>query len=227
MILELLGMFGLSKINHSLNKHAGKSNANQYGMYKDGNGQYRLIQNGHWVVETYNDYGERIIKNVKNGITEINIDEIECRKREQEAIDNGNNYYLYRYERYDKIPKYRIGNQKIIGDRYKKIGQSYGVYVKRRIEIKNGYDFYSGEFYMDMNGEICEPTEETIKKDMEKYPDNYEQIEYNVINETNEFSKKEAKYSSKPPFYNERYIMLNDAINYEFKIANSKLSHWK
>ena len=119
MIFELLGLFGLSGINHSLNKGAGKRNANQYGMYKDGNGQYRLVQNGHWVVETYNDYGERIIKNVKTGATEINIDSIECKKREQEAINNGGKYYLYRHERHERIPKYRIGNQEIIGDRYK------------------------------------------------------------------------------------------------------------
>ena len=192
MLFTLLGLFGLDTVFRAFNVHSGQTDVDQYGMYRDGNGNYRMKTNKHWVVDTYNDCGEKIIKNVKTGSTEVNIEEIESNKRKQEAQTNGKRFYLYRSE---SNQKYRVGNQHIQGDRYRPV-KGNGVYVIRRISYRNT-DFnsnppcrhYYGQYYMDMNYNICFATEDTLEKDKVTYGLQCGDIHDFIIKKANEYIK--------------------------------------
>lgn len=188
MLLEVIILYGIRTIKKVINVQRGQQDADKYGMYMDGNGNYRLLNNKHWVVDSINSSGEKVIKRVLNGETEINIDEIECEKRKLEAIENGNEFYLYRPER---NPYCKVGNNLINGDRYSSINND-GIYVIRTINyrshgnnINNDLKYYSGQFYMDMQYKICVPTEATKAKDMRIYGDKYNDVINFIINKAN------------------------------------------
>lgn len=191
MLVEMMIMMGLYSANWAFNTQSGKGKADKWGMYRDGNGNYRLKQNGRWVVDTYNDYGECIIKYVRTGETAINIDEIEANQRKEEAIKDGEKVYLFRPER-NCYHKLYHGNPQIKGTRYCETDNNHNLLVIRRIDCdgikqKNslfGYGYY-GEYYMDMNYKICYPTERTRKNDQKLYGSNSDEIHKYIIEKAN------------------------------------------
>lgn len=230
MLFTMLGFLGLDTICKAFKIKSNQYNADKYGMYLDGNGSYRLRDNKHWVIDTYNHFGEKIIKNVKNGATEINIDEIESNKRRIEAINSGKKFYLYRYER--NAP-YRVGNVDIKGDRYSSIHHN-GVYVIRTINYKSYANdtnakvtYYSGDFYMDMNYNICFPTEESEIRDKKIYGNNYQQIIDFIIQRANEQIKYNLNNGFNSGVGNANVIYLDGALVSGYKRASTRLSRLK
>lgn len=199
MLFEALTLIGLEKLSTIIKTQQGKNDIDEWGVYRDGNGNYRLKDNSKLVVETYNEYGERIIKYTADGTTAINIDEKESQLRKQQATSDGKKFYLYRQERSGTNPRCRYGNDEIKGDRYRST-QTDSLYVIRHIHYQNykdknnlfGYDYY-GDYMMDMNYQIISPSDDTIKNDYSRYGDDACLIHDFIISETN---AKHSKYKA-------------------------------
>lgn len=224
MIFTVLSILGLDAFVKKLNTRSGKYDVNEYGVYRDGNGSYRLQSNGHWVVDTYNYFGEHIIKNVKTGETEINIDDIESNKRKAEALKNNQKYYLFRPEH---NMYHHIGNNEIKGHRYAKINGP-GLYVIRTINFRPSKSetnpivkYYCGEFYMDMAYNICEETESSRQRNIAIYGNQYNDITHFIINKANEhigyFNNKRMFFGANKP------INLSGALDDSSRLASDSL----
>lgn len=165
MLFEVLGILGIREIGKAVNTQIGKNNSNEWGMYKDGNGHYRLRKNGRKVIETYDNNGDKIIKYINDGTTAVNISKNEAENREKEAVRNGNRFYLRQHENnsYKKL-----GPVDIYGERFCEVGKPYTYYVIRTVVYRNdNNERYQMDFYMNMKKELCFPTEEQIKKDIQ------------------------------------------------------------
>lgn len=233
MLFGVLGLMVLDLTGKVLNTRSGKNDADEYGVYKDGNGNYRLKQNGHWVVDTYNDYGEKIIKNVKSGATEINIDKIDREKRKEEAIKNENEFYLYWIERGCTGQKHHFGNDDIIGNRYKRTNEDNRFYVTRKINYRRKdlrdelVISFTGDFFMDMKYNICCPTKETEIKAREIYKDNYDEAMNFLIDSANEFIKFYLDMKSKPFVCDDKPIDLGACLDDKYKRASKSIKRRK
>lgn len=194
MLFEALALMGLHGVGYALNTQTGKNDADKYGIYLDGNGCWRLKKNGKRVVDSYNDYGEHIMKYVGgmyDGIEAINISKIEAEQRKREAINNKENIYLSYIE--SGHGTNRPGNNMIKGCRYQEINGENKCMVICHINYYDNnpdndykYKTYYGDYYMDMNYNFLYPTKETILKDKAKYQEDFENIENLMVLTANE-----------------------------------------
>ena len=128
MLLEVLGFLGIKEIGKSINTQVGKTNADKFGVYRDGNGSYRLIQNGRKVYDSFDKNGDAIYKYANNGLTAINMSLIEAEQNEEMAKKCGNRFYL-RQRTSSLTP---LGNKSIIRSNYN----------EERNWVTNPYLFY-------------------------------------------------------------------------------------
>lgn len=220
MLLEILTMIGIHEADKILNTGVGKNDADEWGVYLDGNGNYRLKKDGKWVIYTFNEYGEKIIKYVKSGNVAVNVDEMESNSRRADAINNNRMFYMYRPERNNMKPTHRRGNDNIEGSRYKNIKDDK-LYVQRRIEYydKNNNEYYNGIYYMNMNYNFLCPSEETMSNDKKKYPESYNEIHKKIINMLNiqSINFSSSEYFSSHPYNSQyAYIHIGDSDNYRY-----------
>lgn len=226
MLFTVLGIMGIEKVYKALNTQANKNNCNEYGLYVDGNGNYRLKFNNHWVVDTYNEYGEHIIKNVKTGITEVNIDKIESDKRKENAIRNHEQFYLLLSDK--QQPKY-LGNRTLKGDRFIEISTNK-MLTKRIIHLisnnkNDNVRYVAGEFYMDMNYNIYAPTSETKKYIYESFGDSYEDVIKFIMDCAN---SQINLYSNKGMFYDANNIIkIDKSLDDAYKKASRTIKNWR
>ena len=167
MLLEVLGFLVIKEIGKSINTQVGKTNADKFGVYRDGNGSYRLIQNGRKVYDSFDKNGDAIYKYANNGLTAINMSLIEAEQNEEMAKKCGNRFYL-RQRTSSLTP---LGNKSIKGIRYCETGKSKWIcYVERSFMYRdeNNREYY-GTFYMDMNYKLYCPTEYTVNRDKQTY----------------------------------------------------------
>jgi len=228
MLFTILGFLGVQRINKTLNTQANKSSANKWGVYRDGNGDYRLRQNGKKVVDTYDSHGDYVIKYVHNGITAINITKEESKLREDEAKRTGKRFYL---RQIDGNAKGKLGAQDIYGDRYCEVNKPNIYYVKRYVDYtSDDYRGYFGEFYMDMKCRLVCPTDEQIEKDNNILQKNNKI--YGIINDNDLYDlilNEWNKYISNP-YVNVKYINLHKiglTQKKDYKIYTDKITKWK
>jgi len=229
MILEILTLFGLHTINRTIKTQFGKTDSNKYGVYLDGNGDYRLKQNCHRIVDTYNEYGEKVINNAKYNYTEINIDDIESKRRREEAIKQNKNVYLYWTDRGNTGQSHRFGNDDIIGNRYKNINNDK-LYVIRKIyyspyrnELNSFIKDYTGYYYMDMEYNICGPTEETATIDRQTYGESCKQVSEFIMDKANKQILSGIEMGFKPSVGHNNILYLDGALENRYKNASTSL----
>ena len=222
MLIEALCLIALQKINYSLNTRYGRKRADKYGVYRDKNGDTRLTKNCKKVIETYNNNGEKVLKYINNGEIVKNINDAEAKERMEKAIKDGKTYYLYLV---DKRKGYSKSSYNIIGDRYKHINDSSSkCYVKRLVIYSwtkpnppyNCWN-YSGYYYMDMNFNFCEPTDEQKEKDIELFGDNYQDFEEYILSLLKAKIKNTKSFKDVSKYYlpiSERPVNIVDASNY-------------
>ncbi len=230
MLPELLCILSIHGIGKALNTQTGKNSADEWGMYRDGNGQYRLKKNGRKVVDTNDDNGDYIIKYVSDGTTAVKITKIKAKEREEEAKKQGKRFYL----RQKDIGFHgKLGEQNIVGERYCEVGKPTKYFVKRTIvynsETGKGY---AGEFYMDMKCNLICPTEEQIQKDKELYTerthehgllsdDNTEL--YDAIMQEWEQYLKRTYISAK----HEACVTIGQTNKNNYKFYSDKINRWR
>ena len=231
MLAVLLAVLGIDFADKALNTQTGKYDVDEWGMYVDGNGTLRLKKNGKSVVDTYNDFGDKVIKYAHSGIVAVNIDEIESKQRKQDAIDNNRKFYMYRPDR-DNYPKFRCGRSEIRGNRYCSVDGG-GLYVVRHIEFKDLNDesefncWYNGDYYMDMDYKICMPTEEQKEKDTVQFGDKAEALQKHIIDTANKHIKMVTDGCNINCFNEDYTIHIGDASNTRYDMASVTVSHWK
>lgn len=230
MLPELLCILGIKGIDKALNTQTGKNNADEWGMYRDGNGNYRLKQNGRKVVDTYDENGDYIIKYVNDGTTAINITKIEAKKREDEAISQGKRFYLRQKQ---NGWRGQLGVRQIWGERYCEVGKPYIYYVKRQVDytLENGRGYF-GEFYMDMKCNLVCPTEETVEKDKQIF-DGSNEI-YGLLAEDNtelyNMIINEWKSYIASPYVDVKYNTLHKlgrTTKRDYKVYTDKIDRWR
>ena len=206
MLAELLIMFGLQGISRGIKSFDTVSSDNKYGIYIDGNGDYRINPTCRKVYYGHTKYGDRVIKDRKTGKILINIDLDKAKQYEQEAINKGYSFY-FRSNGGNGL--YKLGNSDIDGPRYCKVNEDKNIYyVRREINYIDPVtnEFCTGFFYMDMNYNLVSPTEKLI----ESYGDN-ELLYKTIMNECNHSDRK--------------YNMKNDIVMYLGKASGFKYSH--
>lgn len=221
MLFEALGFLTLQGLGYALNTRTGKEKPNEYGLYLDGNGNYRYVKNGRRVIETYDDNGWHIIKyvgGVYDGLTAVNLDLIDANKRKKEAIERGEKYYLYWLDR-GRYCKQKFGQNELYGNRYRKTDGTSGYYVKCHINYEDyqntnasfGVRHYYGDYYMDARTyEIIESSEETLAKDTKELENYMFFEEYIIILANEQINRLKVKY--KDDDYMRELMMPNNAV---------------
>lgn len=183
MLAELLIMLGFEGTKYGLNALSQDSKIDEWGVFWDGNGQQRLYPSLKLVSYAHAPNGEFVLKDKKGNIVK-NIDYERSKKYEEEAIKKGHQYYW-------RTGTGKLGNKRIEGDRYCKVGNPNQYYVHRVISFhdRNTNDFYCGIFYMRTDYILTDVTEETKENDIKKYGE----IKYDMHNKLIQMFNNKAK----------------------------------
>ena len=187
MLAELLIMLGLSSVDNGFKALSGTEETDRWGVYLDGNHQWRITPGLQRVYFGRNQYGERCYKYCSNGAVAINVEEELAKENKQEAIKKGHNFYCRAGD------GCALGNPDIQGARYCRTDDNDDVYYVRRFGEYTDPDTrkeYCGTFYMDMNFNFICPTDETRQKDIELYGKEKTE-EYEII--IREFNSRKDK----------------------------------
>ena len=175
----------------------GRYQTNEFGVYRDKAGKYRMISNGsdfinefkiHPVVYyTQNAFGEEIIRDANTQVELVNCDYERAKHREEEAKRNGQKFFVRCDNPQSLLGTYKEENA--IGIKYSKVGEPFGTfeqfrdvngnltyasfYVKRTIRYNNkelGISDYRGTYYFRLGKyhfDIAD--DETIQNDISIY----------------------------------------------------------
>lgn len=204
-----------------------KATTNKIGSYvhnsDKGNGIYydsknKLRYKGREVMRTYED-GDIVYRDIKNDRIYVNETIIWAKENEEKARLKGERFYLRQTSSGSSYN--RCGNRSIVGNRFCEVGSMYPYYVIRDIEyVKNNFS-YSGSYYMDMNYRFYCPTEKTDKRDTEKYGNNKESIQQEVICLLNK--------KMEDPIFRPNWaivVRIGEPSKTEYEEACKKISRW-
>lgn len=201
MLETLLVLFGLKEVTKELKKYQNSTSGNSLGVYRDGNGDERLVSTKRKVYRTQDYNGDYVYKDIKSNRVVLNVDEIQAHNRKMKAINMNHKFFLRQVD--DGMRYKKLGNFKIKGDRYcetrSNIPAKYdNVYVKRKIMYRYDDDkTYYGEFFMDMHSKLYSPTDETIASDKNSLKENGKHMS-EMVDYINLYRKIIAEWNSSP-----------------------------
>lgn len=180
MLAELLIMLGLDATDKGINALTQTNSPNKWGVYRDGNGDFRIEPSLKKVTYGFTREGEYVLK-YTDGKIALNIGLEIAKENEKEAKMQGKKFYL----RADKGGSYthKMGNDDIRGPRYCKVGSNYDTYYVKRyvvyVDPKDNTD-YRAWFFMDMNYQFVDFDDDTDAQDLKYYGKIQEEYRNNI-----------------------------------------------
>ena len=200
MIPELLIMLGLSGAKWCDRALTPQTEPDEWGVFIDGNGNYRLYPSLKQVYYGYTSQDEYALWYI-NGTVALNIDLLKSRQYEEQAIKDKKEFYL-------RTPRGRLGNHKISGARYCRVKHPNIYYVKKRLAYDNEVtnEYYYGDFYMDMNYRLICASDETKEKDKQEYGIVRYDMQHKIIEMFNKKTENRDNIFVSLMNYNDSYV---------------------